>query len=66
MYNEELLNKIIDNFGLERAKEFCEVASSMYDIKYNACKTQDCFTEFDFERDWWSNAYNKLNTEITL
>ena len=39
MYNEELLNKIIDKFGIERAKEFCEIAGTLYDIKYNACKT---------------------------
>jgi hypothetical protein len=66
MYNEELLNKIIDKFGIERAKEFCEIAGTLYDIKYNACKTENCLTEYDFERDWWSNAFNKLNLDIKL
>jgi hypothetical protein len=66
MYNEELLNKVIDKFGIERAKEFCEVTSMLYDIKYTACKTQDCLTEYDFEREWWLNAYNKLNKDIKI
>lgn len=66
MYNEEILDKIIEKFGIESAKEFCQVASTFYDIKFGACKTEDCFTEFDFERDWWMQAYNKLNTKITV
>ena len=51
MYNQEILNKIIDVVGLEKATEFCEIVSLMYDIKYNATKSTDGLTEFDFERD---------------
>ncbi len=66
MYNEEILKKIVDQFGLENATSFCQVASTMYDIKYNACKSKECFTEYDYERDWWHQAYLKLSKEIEV
>jgi hypothetical protein len=66
MYNEEILVKIIDQFGLEEATKFCEIASTMYDIKFGACKNEQCFTEYDFERSWWKDAETKLKTKINI
>jgi hypothetical protein len=51
---------------MEKAAIFCECAALMYDIKYNACKDQHCLTEFDFERDWWNQAYIELTKEINI
>jgi len=56
MYNQEMLEKIVAQFGTDRAIEFCEIASVMYDIKFNACKDSDCKAEYDYERDWWLEA----------
>jgi hypothetical protein len=66
MYNSEILSNIIKKFDIEKAAIFCECAALMYDIKYNACKDIHCLTEYDFERDWWSQAYIELTKEINL
>ena len=66
MYNSEILSNIIKKFDIEKAAIFCECAALMYDIKYNACKDEHCFSEFDYERDWWSQAYIELTKEINL
>ena len=64
MYNTELLNQIIKKHGAENAKNFCEVVATMYDIKYNAAKSKDSLTEFDYEREWWTNAFVELTKEF--
>jgi hypothetical protein len=38
----------------------------MYDIKYQACKTAEPLTEFDFERVWWLDAGIALNKQLTV
>ena len=64
--NSDILNEIIKQFGIEKATYFCQIAASMYDIKYNAVKEQHPLTEYDFERRWWSEAYIELKKEIIL
>lgn len=66
MYNQDVLNKIIDKYGLEKATEFCEIVATMYDIKYNAIKKLNNLTEYDYERIWWNDAYVELKKEITI
>lgn len=61
MYNQDILNKIEAQYGTQKAAEFCEIASLMYDIKFNACKEDDenhhpLRAEYDYERDWWMEA----------
>jgi hypothetical protein len=63
MYNTEILEKIVDEFGKEKATEFCNIVSVMYDIKYNACKNKSGLCEYDYERDWWNNAYVELKKD---
>ncbi len=60
MFNQEILDKIITQYGPFKAMEFCEILSTFYDIKYNACKTPECQEEYDYERDWWNEASNTL------
>ena len=66
MYNEDILNKILNEYSLDKAATFCEIASLMYNIKYNATKDIHLLSEYDFERDWWSKAYIELTREIQL
>lgn len=66
MYNSDILGKIIEEFDIEKAAIFCEVAALMYDIKYNASKDEHSLSEYDYERDWWSKAYIELTREINL
>lgn len=60
MYNQKLVDKLVEQFGKEEIAKFAEIVSVMYDIKYNACKDLDGLCEFDYERDWW------LETSVTL
>ncbi len=66
MYNQDLLNKIIDQFGIDKATEFCNIVSVMYDIKYNACDTEACINEYDYERQWWNEAYVELIKDVKI
>lgn len=63
MYNQELVNKLVEQFGKEEIAKFAEIVSVMYDIKYNACKDLDGLCEFDYERDWWLEASKTLKKE---
>jgi hypothetical protein len=64
MCNREVLEVIVEEVGSEKAAEFCKLVSLMYDIKYNACKTEEPLTEFDYEREWWALAGMELNNKI--
>jgi len=66
MSNREILELIIEEFGLEKATQFCEIAATMYDIKYNAAKELEPLSEYDFERVWWLDTYIELNKELEI
>ena len=66
MYNEDILNKILNEFSMEKTATFCEIVSLMYEIKYNATRDINLLSEYDFERDWCSKAYIELTKEINL
>ena len=66
MSNREILELIIEEFGVEKATQFCEIAATMYDIKYNAAKELDPLSEYDFERVWWLESYIELNKELEI
>lgn len=66
MCNRDILEVIIEEVGSEKAAEFCHLVSLMYDVKYNACKTVEPLTEFDFERVWWLDAGIALNKQLTI
>lgn len=66
MCNREILEKIIEEFGAEKATQFCEIAALMYDIKYNAAKELDPLNEFDFERVWWLETFIEMNKELEI
>lgn len=63
MYNQKLVDKLVEQFGKEEITKFAEIVSVMYDIKYNACKDLDGLCEFDYERDWWLEASKILKEE---
>ena len=63
MYNQEVLDLIVKEYGVEKSALFCEIAAMMYDIKYNAAKDLQPLSEYDFERTWWSEASVNLTKE---
>ena len=60
MFNEEIYQKLLQEFGEESMATVCDVISALYDIKFNAVKTQDAACEFDYERDWWMSKHREL------
>jgi hypothetical protein len=64
MYNHDLMNKMIDRFGMKKVTEFAEMASFMHDVFYQeAVKNgKDEPTEHNFERDWWQDKFEELKS----
>lgn len=64
MYNHDLLNKMIDEFGMEKVTEFAEMVSFMHDVLYQEAMTKgrDELTEHSFERDWWLDKFEELKS----
>jgi hypothetical protein len=60
MYNEEIYNKLLEEFGEEKMLQITDVISVLYDIKYQASKNIDALNEYDYERDWWMNKHKEL------
>ena len=56
MYNDEILNRLKSQFGVDETIKFCEMISVLYSIKHSACKNDNCRQEYDFEMQWWSEA----------
>jgi hypothetical protein len=65
MYNQEVLDLIVKEYGVEKSALFCEIAAMMYDIKYNAAKDLQPLSEYDFERTWWNEASVNLTKQIS-
>jgi hypothetical protein len=65
MYNEELFQKLLEEFGPKAVKKYCLMTSRMYNFMYETC-TQDVCNEYDYHRQWWIDKYNKLNGTIII
>ena len=69
MYNEELLKKLIQDFGEANAMLFCKMESAKYSYMFDDClkeRSEDGCIEYDFERDWWKLAEKNLNKTVKL
>ena len=64
MFNRQILESLIEEYGTEKTATFCEMAAMMYDIKYQASKKTEPLTEFDFERVWWIEAAALLHEQL--
>lgn len=63
MYNNMILDQMVQKYGLEKAVDFCKMVSTFYDIKFKNAPPS-CFDEFDFERQWWLDKHNELSEKI--
>lgn len=64
MYNHDLLNKMMDKFGMEKVTEFAEMVSFMHHVLYEEAVKNgpDDFTEHDFESAWWKDKFEELKS----
>jgi hypothetical protein len=60
MYNKDIYNKLLNEFGEENMVMVTDIIATMYDIKYNAINHLDALSEFDYERDWWMSKHKEL------
>jgi len=69
MYNEELLKKLIHDFGEAHALSYCKMESAknayLFEEFVKANEDLTC-TQYDFERDWWKEAEKKLSDHIKI
>lgn len=64
MYNEEIYQKLLEEFGEPIMGTVTDIISTLYDIKYNAAKTPDAMNEYDYERQWWKNKHKEILTKL--
>lgn len=63
MENEELYEKLIEDFGFNKIVTFCLMISNMYNHLHESLST-DAISEYSDKRDWWLEKYNKLTKII--
>jgi hypothetical protein len=68
MYNEDIYQKLLKEFGEEKMASVCDIISTLYDIRHNASKNVETIEEFDYERQWWMDKHVELvkQKEINL
>lgn len=66
MYNEEIYEKLLKEFGEEKMTTVTNVISVFYDIKYDATKNSQLKDEYDYERQWWITRYVELINQIEV
>lgn len=67
MLREDLLKKILSDFGEVQTMLFCRMQSAMNAYLFEECvkKGEDLTcVEYDYERDWWKDAEIKLSKEL--
>ena len=67
MFNEDLLKKLLHDFGEQEAILYCKMESAKNAYQFEECikngEDNTC-TQYDFERDWWKEAEKKLLNNI--
>lgn len=64
MYNEEVTNLLIGNYGRESAKIYCKMEVSknnalLKELKESGVK-REYYSEYEYEATWWENKYQEL------
>lgn len=64
MYNEEIYEKLTLEFTESKMVNVTDIISSLYDIKFNAAKSQDQSNIYDYNRQWWMNKHIEIIKKI--
>jgi L-rhamnose mutarotase len=67
MYNEEFLQKVIKECGVEQASIFCQLESEKCNAQYEEMDMGDAISisEIKYERDWWAERAKSLKNNKT-
>ena len=65
MYNEEFLQKILHEDGVEKAIIFCEIESKKCQGILDNSRIDNPIDamELSYERDWWAERANRLKND---
>ena len=62
MFNKEILDELVRQFGVTNVILFCKMESAKNELLYQDCMKagdSEC-VEYDFERDWWKIEGHQL------
>jgi hypothetical protein len=63
MFNNELVEKLIEHFDVEKVTSYCLIEAVKNQLLYNECihknEHVECI-EYDYERDWWAAKHSEL------
>lgn len=60
MSNEEIYQKLSEQFNESDMGLVCDIVSTLYDIKFQTTRNFDAHLEFDYQRQWWFEKHNSL------
>ena len=64
MYNKDVVNALIREFGVENTILYCKMESRKNDLLYEDALDRGMIgsCEIEYERDWWNDESNLLQT----
>jgi hypothetical protein len=64
MYNKDVVNALIREFGIENTILYCKMESRKNDLLYQDALDRGVIgsSEIKYERDWWNDEENLLQT----
>jgi hypothetical protein len=64
MYNKDVVNALIREFGIENTILYCKMESRKNDLIYEDALDRGVIgsCEIEYERDWWNDEGNLLQT----
>jgi hypothetical protein len=64
MYNKDVVNALIREFGIENTILYCKMESRKNDLLYQDALDRGVIgsCEIEYERDWWNDEANLLQT----
>jgi hypothetical protein len=64
MYNKDVVNALIREFGIENTILYCKMESRKNDLLYEDALDRGVIgsCEIEYERDWWNDEGNLLQT----
>ena len=64
MYNKDVVNTLIREFGVENTILYCKMESRKNDLLYEDALDRGMIgsCEIEYERDWWNDEANLLQT----
>jgi hypothetical protein len=68
MYNDGLLENMVESFGIRDTVVFCAMVSAMYEDLHRDLSFHNVaiFSEYDYEREWWNKKYEQLTKIIKI